>query len=531
MIRRTIQKERTFASSRSVALLALVALLPVVLLAASSIALASNQVTNDVSRQVQTTASVGAVVVSDRTTALTSLVRSYASRPSLVTAISTGHANGSVVESNLDSIAHAVPGVSAAFVASLKGTSLATYPLEPQVIGTNFAYRDWYTGLIASGHPYVSDAIVTKEAGSPLAVTITAYIEGPNHQPLDILGINYSLAYVHAFSASIGRAQGVSLIVTDRTGTSLNDRGALGLISLSRDPRVHAALEGHSGLLDYAPLLANGKRAREELSAYTPVASTGWTVVASIPKAVAFAGLSRLRNTVLAIALVLSLIIIGVVRFAVASSRRRREFELVIQSRDRELASVLESTDEGYFALDQHGTITSWNTRSADIFGWNAAEVLGTTLSATIIAERNRRSFDAEFERFRSDRISEGSGRRFEIAGVHRDGQEIPLEMALWSHEEGFSAFVHDISERVASKTPARESQSRTHRDLTFGSAHQPGKSPFVGTRVGVTRSTGHSLRTPKLRRHHRHRQLQGLQRRLRPPRWRRRSRRRRPAA
>jgi diguanylate cyclase (GGDEF)-like protein/PAS domain S-box-containing protein len=454
MIRRTIERDRTFASSRSVVVFALAALVPVALLAASSIALASNQVTGDVNRQVQTTASVSAVVMAQRTNALITLVQSYATRPSLVTAVTQGRGDDAVVESNLDSLAHAVPGISASFVASLKGTSLATYPLEPTVLGTNFSYRDWFTGLVATGHPYVSDAIVTKEAGNPLAVTITAYIEGSNAKPLDILGINYSLAYVQEFSSSIGRAQGVSLAVTDRTGTSLNTSNALGLISMSRDPRVKAALDGHSGFLDYAPRLAHGKRGAVELSAYAPVPSTGWAVVASVPKSVAFAGLGRLRDTVLLIALLLSLIIIGVVRFAVRSSRRRREFELVIQSRDRDLARILESTDEGYLAFDLAGVITSWNACSEELFGWPSAEILGKTLSTTLIPPRYRTTFDADFARYRVDPSTSLNGWRIDIAGLHRDGREIPMEMAFWSHEsdEGFSAFVHDISERVASK-------------------------------------------------------------------------------
>src|ERR1700689_5439486 len=138
---------------------------------------------------------------------------------------------------NLSNLAHAVPGISASFVASLVGTSLDTYPLEPSIIGTNFAYREWYTGLVASGRPFVSDAIVTKEAGSPLAVTVTDYIRSSNGKPLGILGINYSLSYLHAYSAHIGKAQGITLRVTDRAGTSLTVGGAHGLASLDRDPR------------------------------------------------------------------------------------------------------------------------------------------------------------------------------------------------------------------------------------------------------------------------------------------------------
>ncbi len=147
-------------------LLTLVALAPVALLSAGSIVLASRQINNEVNRRVQTTAAVSAVVVGEQTSNLVALVHSYAIRHSLVTVVSGGSGADTSIETNLSNLAHAIPGISATFVASLQGTSLDTYPLEPTVIGTNFAYRDWYKGLVASGHPYVSEAIGPKRPGT-----------------------------------------------------------------------------------------------------------------------------------------------------------------------------------------------------------------------------------------------------------------------------------------------------------------------------------------------------------------------------
>jgi two-component system sensor histidine kinase/response regulator len=115
-------------SLRNAALLTVVALLPVGLLAVSSIALASKQVTSDVDKQVQTTAAVSAVVMGQQAANLELLVQSYANRPSLVTGVAAGAHGGPSVELNLESLAHAVPGISATFVASTEGTSLATCP-------------------------------------------------------------------------------------------------------------------------------------------------------------------------------------------------------------------------------------------------------------------------------------------------------------------------------------------------------------------------------------------------------------------
>jgi diguanylate cyclase (GGDEF)-like protein/PAS domain S-box-containing protein len=455
---------RTLPSSvRNVVLLTMVALLPVGLLAASSIELASNQVTSDVNKQVQTTAAVSAVVIGQTTTNLLELVKSYATRPSLVAGVTAGAKGNAAVEVNLMGLAQAVPGISATFIASLGGTSLATYPLEPTVIGKNFAYRNWYKGLIASGRPYVSDAIVTKEADHPLAVTITGYIVGPSGRPVGILGANYLLQSIASYSANVGRVQGITLTVTDRLGTSLTAGGAHGLVSLAGDPAVRDALAGKSGLLHYAPILAGGGRGPLSLSAYTPVVGTGWTVIASVPESIAFAGLARLRDTVLAIAAALVIILSVGVRAMVISDRRRRRSELEVQSRDRVLARVLESTDEGFVSTDGLGEITAWNGRAEDLYGWEVPEVLGRNFADTVVPAHHRDAYKGDLAAYRAGYDSNLVGKRVETTALHHDGHEIAVEMGVWAHEEGdgFSSFVHDITERV--KGRARLSlQART---------------------------------------------------------------------
>jgi two-component system, sensor histidine kinase and response regulator len=158
---------------RSVVVLTVVALAAVALLAVSSIVVASHELTKSVDKQVRTTAAVSSVVIGQQTSNLVALVESYASRPSLSTGVAAGKGGAVAVEATLAGLAHAVPGISASFVTDQHGTSLSTYPPEPAVYGTNFAYRDWFTGLVASGRPFVADAIQTKEASHALAITVT----------------------------------------------------------------------------------------------------------------------------------------------------------------------------------------------------------------------------------------------------------------------------------------------------------------------------------------------------------------------
>jgi diguanylate cyclase (GGDEF)-like protein/PAS domain S-box-containing protein len=436
----------------SVALLTAVALATVVLLAASSIVLASDTVTAAVKKQVHSTATVSAVVIGQQDAELVHLVHSYATRPSLAAGMVAGARGNATVASNLEELARALPGISASFVTNLRGTSLDTYPPEPSVYGTNFAYRGWFKGLVASGRPFVSNAIETKEASRALAVTVTDYIRQTDGRPVGILGVNYSLRAIRAYAANVGKAQGITLAVTDRAATSLTANGEHGLVSLAQDPRVKAALAGHSGVLDYMPVSAHGGHGPEELSAYASVAGVGWAVVASIPKAAALSGVARLRYTVLAIAALLVLILLVTIRIVARSDRRRRDFELQVQHGDRALARVLESSHEAFLATDDAGTITAWNRQAETLFGWPASEVLGRSLSDTVIPMGYRPEHTEQAAGYPTSLRSNAPDERAELIGLHRDGRAISVEISSWPQEDsgGFNAFLHDITERVA---------------------------------------------------------------------------------
>jgi PAS domain S-box-containing protein len=448
---------------RRVVLLAAVALVPVAVLAASSIALASGQVTSVVNKQVQSTATVSAVVIGERTDSLVALVQSYATRPYLAEGVVNGLKGKGQVDATLASLTGADPGISASFVADLRGNSRDTYPYFPAVIGTNFAYREWFKGLVASGRPYVSSAIETKEADHTLAVTVTDYIRGLDGRPVGILGVNYRLQFIRAYASSIAHAQGITLSVTDRVGTSLTATGARGLVSLSEDPRVKAALAGGSGQQEYSPLVSGGGHGPNELSAYAPIPGSGWAVIASKPKSVALAGLVQLRVTVLGITALLVLVLLTGLGLITGADRRRRTSELQLQSRDRELAKVLESTDESFVSVDLAGVITAWNAQAEELSGWAAHEVLGRPLIDTVIPANDREMYRSGLGRYRSGSGLMPVSGRMEAIALHRDGSDIAVEVGFWSHDdgEGLSAFVHDITERVTVATVREEDRRR----------------------------------------------------------------------
>ncbi|MHB1710912.1 MAG: cache domain-containing protein, partial [Acidimicrobiales bacterium] len=364
-------------SMRKMALLAVAAVVAVTALGASSVVLSTHQVSIQTDKRVQVAAAVSSVAIGRQTSSLVSLVQNYAERTTLVSDLAAGTSGSARLDSQLTGLVATGSGISTAFVAGLSGTVTNVQPPSPGVVGRNFAFRNWYKGLVSTGGPYVSTAYRTALAGHPLVITVADYIRGLGGSPVGILAGVFNLGSIHVLSTDLARAQGITLTVADQNGTVLSNGSHDGLVSLAGDPRIRAARAGRTGLVDYAPTLPGGGRGPTELSAYTPVAGTGLVVVASVPQQVAFAGLVHLRTTVLAITAVLAAILLAAVGLFIRSDRRRRSSELQAERQDRQVSWLLESTGDGFASMDDTGSITAWSAQSEALFGWTASEVLG----------------------------------------------------------------------------------------------------------------------------------------------------------
>ena len=123
----------------------------------------------------------------------------------------------------------------------------------------------------------------------------------------------------------------------------------------------------------------------------------------------------------------------------------------LLQSQERNRA-IVDTALDGVITIDSTGIVTDWNAQATAIFGWSREEVLGRALTETIIPERDRQPHEHGLREF----IRTGAGailnRRIEIVAQHRDGRELPVELAVSPAKIGdayiFSAFIRDITDR-----------------------------------------------------------------------------------
>jgi len=263
--------------------------------------------------------------------------------------------------------------------------------------------------------------------------------------------------------------------VTDQRGTLLSGGGGKGLVSEMADRRVAAALRGERG----------DGRGNSHLSAWSPARGAGWTVVASVPETRALAGLRHLQRLVLATAALVVLVLLLGVALLRRADRARATAEQLSRERERRLSGVLEAANDAFVSMDTGGLVTAWNPQAVTLFGRSEQDALGQRLSELVIPEDLRAAHDAGLARHVAGGEAHVVGTRIEITALAGDGRVFPVELAIWAHEDGsgYSAFVHDISDRIAA-----QAELEGARDEALAGSRL--KSEFLA-------NMSHEIRTP----------------------------------
>jgi PAS domain S-box-containing protein len=128
-------------------------------------------------------------------------------------------------------------------------------------------------------------------------------------------------------------------------------------------------------------------------------------------------------------------------------SRVRR----ALQESEAKFRSVTESAIDAIISADAAGNVRAWNRAAEAILGWTEREMLGEPLER-IIPERFREAHRAGIARINAGEPGRVIGRTVELAALHREGRELPIELSLatWllGEERFFTGILRDVSER-----------------------------------------------------------------------------------
>jgi diguanylate cyclase (GGDEF)-like protein/PAS domain S-box-containing protein len=146
------------------------------------------------------------------------------------------------------------------------------------------------------------------------------------------------------------------------------------------------------------------------------------------------------------------------------------------------LAAIIRSALDAVVSMDEHGRILGWNPQAEALFGWTADEALGRRLAETIIPPAARAAHTAGLARYLATGEAHILHRRIEVAAMHRDGREFPVEVSIAPLSVGgrpsFSGFIRDITDR-------KRAEKTTNVHLAVSQAlAEPGTLDTVLTKV-----------------------------------------------
>ena len=95
------------------------------------------------------------------------------------------------------------------------------------------------------------------------------------------------------------------------------------------------------------------------------------------------------------------------------------------------LRLLLQTTLDAVVVMTAAGTIADWNDRAVDVFGWTREEVIGRPMADLIIPERYRDAHQNGLKRYLQTGKAVVLGRRIEVSGLRRNGEEFPLELSI----------------------------------------------------------------------------------------------------
>lgn len=142
-------------------------------------------------------------------------------------------------------------------------------------------------------------------------------------------------------------------------------------------------------------------------------------------------------------------------------TERKRAEEALRESEARHRA-VTETASDAIITIDATSTIIFANQAAQRIFGYAREEMLGQPLTMLIPAHLEQQH-QTSFQRYVITQQRHISWERLQLPGLHKTGQEIPLEISFGEFTRGgqlfFTGIMRDITERERVEAALRQSE------------------------------------------------------------------------
>lgn len=143
----------------------------------------------------------------------------------------------------------------------------------------------------------------------------------------------------------------------------------------------------------------------------------------------------------------------------------KNQSEDIILKQKEILESITGSLHDAIIMLDTNGNITFWNTAATNIFGYSPDQVTGQNLHSLIFPATHQDAYAKASPFFQQPADEAIKGKTFELTAVHKNGEELPVEVSLsgFRSEDSWQSVVvvRDFTERKTSVEAIRKSEQK----------------------------------------------------------------------
>jgi PAS domain S-box-containing protein len=159
---------------------------------------------------------------------------------------------------------------------------------------------------------------------------------------------------------------------------------------------------------------------------------------------------------------------------------------------EAQLMAVFNNSLTAAVAVDESSFIVGWNAKAEETFGWSRADIVGRSLSSTLIPPGYREAHERGFMKYLETGEGPVLGQTIEITAMHRDGHEFPVEISISPAARSrtkalFVGFLRDITRELRRRQFA-EAQAAVARALEASSKLEegaPGIVEAIGANLG----------------------------------------------
>ncbi|MDP2036506.1 MAG: PAS domain S-box protein, partial [Ignavibacteria bacterium] len=138
----------------------------------------------------------------------------------------------------------------------------------------------------------------------------------------------------------------------------------------------------------------------------------------------------------------------------------RKSTEKTLRKSEEKFRSVTESANDAIITADSNGLIIDWNNSAEKMFGYTSREIINKNLEL-IIPQDYRDKHIKGIKLVEQSEKQHVIGKTVELHGVHKNGNEFPLELSLseWKTSTGsyYTGIIRDITDRKHAEEELRK--------------------------------------------------------------------------